>query len=89
MKEHYNIKVRGNVQGVYFRDSAWKKAEELGISGFVRNEPDGAVYMEAEGGKEALESFLEWAKSGPVAAKVEKVEVSEGEVKNFFGFVIK
>jgi len=49
MKKHVNITVKGRVQGVGFRYSAMEAAEELGIKGFVRNMPDGSVYIEAEG----------------------------------------
>jgi acylphosphatase len=49
MKKHFNIRISGRVQGVFFRASTKAKAEELGISGFVQNEPDGSVYIEAEG----------------------------------------
>ncbi|HNU41845.1 MAG TPA: acylphosphatase, partial [Cyclobacteriaceae bacterium] len=45
---HINILVTGTVQGVYYRASTKQKADELGIKGFVRNQPDGSVYIEAE-----------------------------------------
>jgi len=86
---HVNIKIFGEVQGVFFRDSARLKAKEIGITGFVKNEPDGAVYMEAEGDEKALGQFLEWCKYGSESAKVEKVESSLGNVKGFSDFVIK
>jgi acylphosphatase len=87
--EHLNIRIFGQVQGVFFRDSAREKAEELGIAGFARNEPDGSVYIEAEGREGDLEQFLNWAKSGPDWAKVEKVESLPGGLKNFSSFVVK
>ena len=86
---HVNIKIFGEVQGVFFRDSARLKAREIGITGFVKNEPDGAVYMEAEGDEEALGQFLEWCKYGFESAKVEKVESFPGNVKGFLDFIIK
>lgn len=86
---HVNIKIFGKVQGVFFRHSARLKAKELGIAGFARNEPDGAVYIEAEGDEKALERFLEWCKHGSESAEVEKVESFPGEVKGFSDFVIK
>ena len=84
--KHLNIKIYGQVQGVFFRVSAKEKAEELNIAGFVRNEPDGPVYVEAEGEKESLDEFLQWCKNGPEGAKVDKVEVAEGSLKNFSEF---
>lgn len=88
-KLHYNIKVTGKVQGVWFRDSTRKKALELGINGFVCNEPDGSVYLEAEGTLEALEHLKAWCAVGPPKAVVERVETSNGELQNFPGFEIR
>ena len=84
------IKIHGQVQGVFFRDSAKKEADELGLFGFARNEPDGTVYIEAEGDKEALGKFLEWCKKGTMSAKVEKVDFEFGdEIGDFNNFEIK
>lgn len=81
------IRVHGRVQGVFFRHSACEKARELNITGFVRNEEDGAVYIEAEGEEDALEQFIAWCRSGPKLAKVEKTEVSySDELKHFTDF---
>jgi len=86
---HYNIRVLGKVQGVWFRDSARKKARELGITGFVRNEPDGLVYLEAEGDEDALKKLVEWCWEGPEGAKVDKVVIENGVVKSFEAFEIR
>lgn len=84
------IRVRGRVQGVFFRHSAREKARELNITGFGRNEPDGAVYIEVEGEEDALEQFIAWCRSGPELAKVEKTEVSySDELKHFNDFTIE
>ena len=84
------IQVHGRVQGVFFRHSAREKARELNIVGFARNEPDGAVYIEAEGEEGALEQFIAWCRSGPELAKVEKIEVSySDELKHFSDFSIE
>ncbi len=88
--KHLSVKVFGRVQGVFFRHSAKQKAKELGIKGFVRNEPDGTVYIEAEGEEENLEQFLDWCHRGPFLAKVKKVEfVFKSGIKNFDDFVIE
>ncbi len=87
--KHLNIKIYGLVQGVFFRHSAKQKAKELGIKGFVRNEPKDAVYIEAEGEKENLKQFLDWCHRGSFLAKVKKVEfVFNSDIKNFNDFVI-
>jgi len=89
MKKHFSIHVYGRVQGVYFRASTKEKADSLGIDGFVRNQPDGSVYIEAEGNEETLDAFVAWCRKGPSHAVVERCEVTEAAPKNFSGFVIQ
>ena len=88
MKSHLNITVTGKVQGVFFRSSTKAVADQLGIKGQISNEPDGSVYIEAEGDKVALEMFLDWCKEGPEHAKVISVERHEGELKNYRNFEV-
>lgn len=90
MKKHLNIRITGKVQGVWFRDSTKAVANQLGITGFVRNEPDGSVYAEAEGVPLKLDQFLEWCHEGPERAGVENVEVQESEaLQGFSDFVVR
>lgn len=77
------------MQGVFFRDSVKRKAEKWGIRGFVRNEMDGSVYIEAEGSEEALEKLVSWCWEGTVISSVAKVEIEEGDMKGFEDFQIK
>jgi len=84
--KHLNIKIYGQVQAVFFRVTAQEIADRLNIKGFVRNEKDGAVYIEAEGTDENLEKFSRWCKDGPENAQVEKIKVTEGPLKNFSEF---
>lgn len=86
---HLNIKIIGQVQGVGFRYSTQNKAKELEIKGFARNESDNSVYIEAEGEEENLNKFVQWVRQGVSSAQIEKVEVKEGEVKNFDNFLVK
>ena len=88
MKSHLDITVTGKVQGVFFRSSTKAVADQLGIKGQISNEPDGSVYIEAEGDKVALEMFLDWCKEGPEHAKVISVERHEGELKNYRNFEV-
>lgn len=67
--------VRGRVQGVYFRASTQREARRLGLSGWVRNRPDGFVEMLAEGEEDGLKDLIAWANRGPSAARVERVDV--------------
>ncbi len=85
--KHLDIKIYGYVQGVFFRFSAQEKAQILGINGFVRNESDGTVYIEAEGKEDDLKQFLNWCSKGPSGARVEKVESEfSSKIKNFTDF---
>lgn len=86
---HYNILVTGKVQGVFYRASAQQAAEQLGVTGFVRNQPDGSVYIEAEGDEDQLEQLVAWCRKGPPAAKVEKVVVSNADLVQFRSFDIR
>jgi len=83
---HRNILIEGRVQGVYFRASTQKEARKLEVTGFVRNEPGGKVYVEAEGEEENVLQLIKWCKIGPPAAKVASVEVKEGKICNFSSF---
>ncbi|MAX79194.1 MAG: acylphosphatase [Crocinitomicaceae bacterium] len=86
--KHINISVKGKVQGVFFRKNTQEKALSLGISGFVQNENDGSVYIEAEGFDEDLEEFVEWCHEGPDKAEVESVKVWKGQFQNYEDFEI-
>lgn len=88
-KRHIKIRISGKVQGVWFRASTRDKAHELGLSGFVRNEPDGSVYAEAEGPPDVLDRFLAWCRIGPPRASVSQVEVEEGAWLGFQGFEVR
>lgn len=88
MKINKQIKVSGRVQGVFFRKSTHQKALELGIKGWVKNEPDGSVLVEMEGNLSATMEMEEWLKHGPPLAKVEFLEITDGEVLNHADFLI-
>ncbi len=87
--QHINITIRGKVQGVFFRHGTKAVADQLGVKGFVRNEEDGSVYIEAEGDDWILENFLDWCNEGPDRAEVQTVEKSETEFIGFTNFIIK
>ena len=81
--------VSGRVQGVFFRTETQRKAKKFGVSGFVRNLPDGRVEAILEGEREKVEKVIEWARRGPFFAKVKKVDVKWEEYKKEFeGFNI-
>lgn len=88
MRAHWKMKITGRVQGVFFRQFCQEKAEELGLTGWVRNEPDGTVYLEAEGEEEVLEKLAELCRQGPKGARVASLEKTVGEVAGFKSFEI-
>lgn len=71
------------MQGVGYRFSARNMAKARGIKGFVRNEPDGSVYIEAEGEEKNLDMFLAWCKKGPAMSYVTYVTWEEGDIRPF------
>jgi acylphosphatase len=85
---HKNIHVKGRVQGVGFRFACKKMAISLGIKGFVKNNYDGSVYIEAEGNELQVFHFIEWCQKGPQYANIEEVFVKEGDLKDFSHFEI-
>lgn len=76
--------VRGEVQGVGFRMSTILRAEQLGLTGWVRNVENGDVEVWAEGGDQALERFYQWLQVGPSAARVDEVLKTDVLPKNVY-----
>ena len=88
MKKQVILQVYGQVQGVSFRYSAQRKAEELNLAGWVKNEQDGSVKIVAEGNEKKLDKLIDWCKSGEeIPTKIDKVEIkwsdASGEFDNF------
>ena len=88
MVQHYDIIVRGKVQGVFYRATTKEKAEQLGLVGTVSNESDGSVHISVEGEQEDLDQFLSYCHSGPCCAEVDSVQVEGGEVVGYQGFEV-
>ena len=85
---HREAVVHGKVQGVWYRASTQQKATELGLVGWVCNQPDGTVRLVAEGPEVAVQALLDWCHVGPPHAVVSKVEVSAGEIAGFQTFEV-
>jgi acylphosphatase len=81
--------VRGRVQGVWFRDSCRREAVRHGVSGWVRNRGDGAVELEAEGERAAVDALLRWCYVGPRRALVSGVEVTDLTPTGAAGFHVR
>ena len=86
-KQRVHVRISGRVQGVFFRASAETEAKRLGLTGWVRNRPDGSVELVAEGAKTRLDDLLAWCRHGPPRAEVEDVQAEwgtfTGEFPNF------
>ena len=80
--------VRGVVQGVFFRASAQRTAQRLGVTGWARNLPDGSVELVACGEEQPLRELERWLWQGPPNARVEEVLVSDAEMNAYLGFSI-
>ena len=68
------LRIQGRVQGVGYRYATHREAERRGVTGWVRNSPDGSVDAEFCGDRSALESMLAWCAHGPALARVNKVD---------------
>jgi len=83
----YRIHVTGYVQGVGFRWRTLREANSRGIKGYVKNMPDGSVYIEAEGTRKQLRDFTEWCRKGP--GHVESVTVDVHPPANYTDFIVR
>lgn len=89
MKKAVILTISGRVQNVGFRYHTHESAKKHAISGFVKNEYNGTVYVEAEGEEENLDQFILWCQTGPRWARVDKVNTQEMPLQNFEGFTVK
>ena len=78
--------VHGRVQGVFFRDTVRRAAQQRGVAGWASNRHDGTVEVWLEGEQDAVDSMLRVLHDGPPRAEVERVEVSEAEPEGLDGF---
>ncbi len=83
------VLVSGRVQGVFFRDSTREKAQALGLSGWVRNLPDGRVEAVFEGDGERVEEMISWCAEGPPDARVQDVSTEDEAPENLTGFKVR
>jgi len=83
------VVVHGRVQGVFFRDSARRLAQQRGVAGWISNRWDGAVEAVFEGEPEAVERLMRFVHEGPRGAEVQRVDVSEEEPEGLRGFDVR
>jgi acylphosphatase len=88
-RRRVSLVVTGRVQGVFYRRETQREAQKLGLSGFVKNDPDGSVHAEAEGPEKQVGALIRWCRRGPAHARVEDVRVTEIPATGREGFVIR
>lgn len=74
---------------MFFRDSTCRQASARGVSGWVRNRPDGTVEAVFEGDREAVEAMIAFCREGPRGARVEGVDVTEEQPEGLSGFQVR
>ncbi len=83
------VTVHGRVQGVFFRDSTRRLAQQRGVAGWISNRSDGAVEAVFEGEDEAVERLVAFSREGPRGAQVDRVDVVDEEPRGLTGFSIR
>jgi acylphosphatase len=81
-------RITGQVQGVNYRATAAREARQRGLTGWVRNEPDGAVLTDIEGDPAAVDAFLTWCGEGPPGARVARVDTTVADPVGYQEFTI-
>jgi acylphosphatase len=84
-----HVTISGEVQGVFFRETARRKATEAGVAGWITNRSDGRVEAVFEGPAEAVDEIVEFCRVGPTAATVENVDVETEETEGLSGFDVR
>ena len=79
--------IHGRVQGVFFRDSMRREAQDLAVAGWVRNRSDGTVEAAVQGEPAAVDAIVRWAQRGPQHAKVERIDISPDD-GSYSGFEV-
>lgn len=78
----------GRVQGVSYRYACQREADRRGVAGWARNRSDGTVEAVFEGAGAEVDAMVDWARSGPSAARVERLDVVDEPVEGIAGFHI-
>ena len=84
-----HVVVHGRVQGVFFRDSCRREAQEAGVAGWASNATDGTVHVHLEGPPDAVQRVVAWARQGPRHARVDHVDVRDTRPAGLSGFEVR
>ena len=88
-RQRARVRVSGDVQGVFFRNSTRQQANRLGLAGWVRNLPDGRVEVVFEGPEDSVRRAVEWCRQGPEHAHVEEVSTEREAPEDLSGFEVR
>jgi acylphosphatase len=83
------VVVQGHVQGVFFRETTRRRARSAGVTGWVRNAPDGSVEAVFEGEREAVDRLVAFMQAGPRGARVDWVDIASEEPEGLSGFEVR
>jgi acylphosphatase len=83
------VVVHGNVQGVFFRDSARREAKARGVAGWITNRPDGAVEAVFEGDSDSVAALVDFCRRGPRGADVDSIDETREELEGLRGFEVR
>jgi acylphosphatase len=83
------LSIHGKVQGVYYRASAQTEGTRLHLRGWVRNRHDGSVEALVSGPAPVVEEFITWARNGPPAARVDRIDISDAEPPAAESFAVR
>jgi acylphosphatase len=83
------VVVHGHVHGVFFRETARRRAQSAGVAGWIANRPDGTVEAVFEGERDAVERLVDFCRDGPRGARVDWVDVVAEEPEGLSGFVVR
>ncbi|HLS15255.1 MAG TPA: acylphosphatase [Beutenbergiaceae bacterium] len=81
--------ITGRVQGVNYRSACRRQARSLGVTGWVRNRPDGSVQARAQGSTEAVQQLIDWCRLGPGGAAVDEVTIEDVDVEDHSSFEVR
>jgi acylphosphatase len=84
-----HLLIKGKVQGVFYRATAKEVAERIGITGWVKNTPEGHVEATVSGTEKQVQEFIAWCRQGPQKAVVTGVDVQDVPDEFFTGFSVK
>ena len=87
LKKSLHLVIHGRVQGVFFRDSMRREAQNLAVAGWVCNRSDGTVEAAVQGESSAVDAIVRWARRGPQFARVERVDI-EPHDGSYTGFEV-